>query len=355
MTWSSKAVVLLGCMTLAACSGGGGRKPVGDAGAGDGSNFNTPIKVPGQTILPGDSVDLDGDGNADGVGIDLDGDGVADGIDTDGDGVIDQLIPRPTDGGTTGIMVPTNPTAPTDPSDPVGSVLCNGVPCQCNDGIDNDNDGVTDLGDPECVSSWDNDEGSLATGISGDNRDEACQDCFFDGNSGSGNDGCRLPTSCLLEGNNSSGRGSCSSCEQTDKCKNFCQAFTPNGCDCFGCCDVNLGGTIKHVLLEAGCDINGTELSNCTQCVPSVSCVNTCGRCELCPGKTVADLPADCGSPTPPADGGTVPGTDGGTPPPPPPPYTCDNGGTVCGAGLPACAAGSLCQFGCCVLVPILI
>ncbi len=354
MTWSKKALILVGCMALAACSGSGGRgaTKLDDAGSRDGSLVGDLIKVPGDLILPGDEVDLDGDGAADGVGVDLDGDGTADGIDTNGDGVIDQLIPHPpVDGGsTTGITVP---------SDPVGSVLCNGLPCGCNDGLDNDADGVTDLADPECVSSWDNDEGSLATGIPGDNRDEACQDCFFDGNSGSGNDGCRLPTSCLLLGNNSSGRGSCSSCEQTDKCKNFCEAYTPNGCDCFGCCGINVGGTVKHVLLETGCDINGTQLSNCTECVPSTTCVNTCGRCELCPGKTINDLPADCAPtpPTPGTDAGTGGGTDGGTgePPPPPPPFTCEGGATVCGSGLAACDSGSLCQFGCCVRVPILI
>ncbi|MDC7124157.1 MAG: hypothetical protein PQJ46_01225 [Spirochaetales bacterium] len=36
------------------------------------------------------SVDIDGDGTADGTAIDIDGDGVADGIDTDGDGLIDE-------------------------------------------------------------------------------------------------------------------------------------------------------------------------------------------------------------------------------------------------------------------------
>lgn len=349
MTWS-RAFAVVGCVALVACSGGGGgkgtKKPV-DGGPGDGATGNG-------AFLPGVDIDLNGDGMPDGVAVDSDGDGVADGVDVDGDGIIDQPLPAGPDGGTTGISFPTDPT---------GSVLCGTAACQCNDGIDNDGDGVTDLGDAECVSSWDNDEGSLATGISGDNRDGACQDCFFDGNSGSGDDGCRTPTSCILDGTAESGRGSCSKCEQTDQCKNFCQAFTPNGCDCFGCCDVNLGGTIKHVLLEAGCDINGTQLDNCTECVPSTTCVNTCGRCELCPGKSIDDLPADCVPPPPVgSDGGTGTGSDGGTgtgdggtTTPPPPPYTCDDGGSVCGAGLPECPSDSLCQFGCCVRIPILI
>jgi hypothetical protein len=245
-----------------------------------------------------------------------------------------------------------------------GQVLCGNSVCQCSDGLDSDQDGLTDLQDPECVSSNDNDESSFATGISGDNRDDACQDCFFDGNSGSGDDGCRLPSSCLVtKGDATSGRGkNCSTCDSaTDQCKNFCQQYTPNGCDCFGCCGVNLGsGIVKNVLLSAGCSISGSNTTGCTECVPSTACVNTCGRCELCPGKTLADLPADCaststrdgGTGTPSGDGGTgTPSGDAGTGVPVP---SCDNGEASCGQGLPACATGSSCTFGCCIKVPIL-
>src|SRR5262245_51657642 len=70
---------------------------------------------------------------------------------------------------------------------------------QCTDELDNDNDGLTDGFDPECTSAADNDEGSFATGIPGDNIDPKFQDCFFDGNSGAGNDGCRYHTCCLLD------------------------------------------------------------------------------------------------------------------------------------------------------------
>lgn len=349
MAFRTSAVAVVGCLMWVACSGSSASAPkrstedasVDASAAADASR----VKQPGDVIKGGDEVDLDGDGTADGVAIDEDGDGVIDGIDTDGDGKVDQPLPTG-DGGVTGVPFPTDPT---------GTVLCGDAPCACNDGLDNDMDSVSDLADPECVSSWDNDEGSLATGIPGDNRDEACQDCFFDGNSGSGNDGCRLPTSCLTEGNASSGRGSCNKCEQSDQCKNFCEAYTPNGCDCFGCCDVLVGSTVKHVLLEAGCDLNGTKLENCNECVPSTTCVNLCGRCELCPGKTINDLPADCAPPAGGGDAGTGDGTDGGTIKPPPPSYTCDSGETLCGSGLPACPNGSLCQFGCCVQTPIIL
>ncbi|MDB4972002.1 MAG: hypothetical protein JWN48_343 [Myxococcaceae bacterium] len=238
------------------------------------------------------------------------------------------------------------------PANDAGQVLCGSSPCSCSDGRDNDMDGVTDLADPECVSAWDNDESSFATGIAGDNRDDACQDCFFDGNSGSGNDGCRIPSSCLTDGTASSGQGSCNSCTASAQCKNFCQAYTPNGCDCFGCCAVQVGSNLtKNVLLASGCNIDGNVFTGCTECVPSVSCVNACGRCELCPGKTLADLPPDCGSTH--SDAGVVlgGGADAGTAAPTP---TCDQGETRCGAGLPACTSGEACTFGCCILVPLI-
>jgi hypothetical protein len=236
-----------------------------------------------------------------------------------------------------------------------GQVLCGTAPCACSNGTDDDADGLIDLADPECVSSWDNDESSFATGIPGDNRDTACQDCFFDGNSGSGDDGCRVATSCLVNPNDSSsGRGSCATCTADTMCRNTCQAYTPNGCDCFGCCTVHLGSSItKSVLLAPGCDISGTNTTGCTECVPSTTCGNACGECELCPGKTLADLPASCA--TAGGDAGTS-GGDGGAPgdagvvivP------SCNDGQTTCSTNT-QCAVGYLCQFGCCQLAPILI
>ena len=67
---------------------------------------------------------------------------------------------------------------------------------QCSDGIDNDNDGRIDYADPECVGPNDNDESSYATGIPGDNVDACKQDCFFDGNSGMGDDHCLWQLKC---------------------------------------------------------------------------------------------------------------------------------------------------------------
>ncbi|HTQ03799.1 MAG TPA: hypothetical protein VMI54_08070 [Polyangiaceae bacterium] len=238
---------------------------------------------------------------------------------------------------------------------------------QCSDGIDNDGDGLIDGLDPECTGPWDNDESSFATGIPGDNKDPKWQDCFFDGNSGAGDDRCRYPTTCLT--------GELSQddpqCAVTQACIDNCAPAVPNGCDCFGCCSVELADGSSVDIFEAStCSLaNIDDTTACPRCSKSTLCQNPCGECELCPGKTVDDLPASC---TPPATGtggsdgsggssGTA-GTDstggtsgttgtGGTGSPPPPAYTCDGGQQVCGPGLAACPEGLYCSLGCCTVV----
>ena len=240
-----------------------------------------------------------------------------------------------TGGGMDGSMTTGDGSTPAD-----GTVIPgDGAPgaAACSNGLDDDGDGLADGLDPECSGPADNDEGTFGTGIPGDNRDPDCQDCFFDGNSGAGDDGCNYATTCLTTGLPTSGHGICATCEPTAACVDYCRARTPNGCDCFGCCtvtrtdgstvDILLGGTCSEATLD--------DTTACPRCMKSTMCENTCGRCELCLGRTVADLPADC---TP--DGG-VP--DGGVP------YVCDPGIVPCDtAG--ACPAGYYCTLGCCIL-----
>jgi hypothetical protein len=218
----------------------------------------------------------------------------------------------------------------------------------CSNGKDDDGDDLIDGFDPECTGPWDNDETSFATGIPGDNVDPKWQDCFFDGNSGAGDDDCRYATGCItgeLEATNKD-------CKLTDACIKFCAPLTPNGCDCFGCCSVELpGGGSVDIQAATTCSVaNVDDEDACPRCVKSAACGNTCGRCELCPGKTIADLPEDCG---PTGSGGagsggaaTTGGTGGG------PTYSCDGGEQVCGPGLPGCTLGSYCSQGCCLLQP---
>src|SRR6185295_2832893 len=144
-----------------------------------------------------------------------------------------------------------DPAAPADPNAPdpgglpasvsmtaSGTLLCGNHVCHCSNGIDDDGDGTIDGFDVECTGAIDDDEGSFATGIPGDNRDPKWQDCFFDGNSGAGDDRCRYPTGCLT-GELSQDAPACA---VTETCRNNCQPRTPNGCDCFGCCSVQLPG-----------------------------------------------------------------------------------------------------------------
>ena len=138
-------------------------------------------------------------------------------------------------------------------------ISCPNAAPQCNDGMDNDGDGKIDSLDPECVGPCDNDEGTFATGIPGDNMDACKQDCFFDGNSGMGDDGCEWNLKCdpASPGANAakpcpyeSGFKNCPD-KQSDRCIRNCQKLTPNGCDCFGCCAVSAGGQPVNVMLVA--------------------------------------------------------------------------------------------------------
>ncbi len=212
--------------------------------------------------------------------------------------------------------------------------LCDGGPCQCANGVDDDGDGMADGFDMECTGPLDNDEGTFATGIPGDNRDPKWQDCFFDGDSGAGNDGCRYSTDCLT-GALDQGHPDC---RVTDQCIAFCEPRTPSGCDCFGCCTIRRqDGSAVNVIIGGDCD--ETNLDLCQQCVPTDACDNECGECELCPGKTVADLPDHCWSETPPSDGGS---SSGGTP------FACDNGAQQC-PSTASCPTGYYCLQGCCI------
>jgi len=239
---------------------------------------------------------------------------------------------------------------------------------QCSNGVDDDGDGNSDGFDAECTGPFDNDEGTFATGIPGDNRDPKWQDCFFDGNSGAGDDGCRYSTGCLdgsLEQDDPK-------CTLAQSCIDFCARLTPNGCDCFGCCTLQLpDGSTVDALETSSCSLDKLDDEDaCPRCTKSSQCGNTCGECELCPGKTLADLPAKC---TPPQGTGGASGyggasasggannagngsyggaaAAGGAPSygGAPPAYVCDNGEPTCGPGLPECGSLHYCSFGCCL------
>jgi hypothetical protein len=219
--------------------------------------------------------------------------------------------------------------------------VCRVTDCQshnyaCGDCIDNDEDGLVDARDPDCLGPCHNSETGFNLGIPGANSAPCKQDCYFDQDTGSGNDECYWNHKCdslePLEPNpcNYSKPYPSDTCadwqaEQSQVCLDFCNPLTPNGCDCFGCCE--LGGVYRFIG-SPGCNLS--DLDSCSPCTKVDSCLNTCGKCELCLGKTT--LPAECGTT----------GTDEDK--------RCEDGVQPCGLpGDDACAADTYCITGCCI------
>jgi hypothetical protein len=213
--------------------------------------------------------------------------------------------------------------------DDAGVIQCGKHACACSNTLDDDGDDLLDGDDNECIGPADDDELSFATGSEQD-RESACQDCFFDGNSGAGGDGCRRASSCATAGDARSGSGACKSCDVTPQCAERCRPLTPNGCDCFGCCEVHLDdGQVVDVMLRTGCSLASlADLDVCQRCTKAPECENPCEACELCLGKGPADLPSQCA----------------GSPP------ACADGEPSCDPQRP-CPTELYCQWGCCLPV----
>src|ERR1041385_4943073 len=113
------------------------------------------------------------------------------------------------------------------------------------------------MDDPDCLGPCQNSESMFFGGIPGQNNAGCVQDCYFDQDSGSGNDDCLWSHKCdprsvapdfppegaawAYDPNTvvpRQGRaGDCASLQvQTATCNAVCGPLTPNGCDCFGCC-----------------------------------------------------------------------------------------------------------------------
>jgi hypothetical protein len=255
---------------------------------------------------------------------------------------------------------------------PTVIAACQGHIYQCGDLLDNDGDGLIDPQDPDCLGPCDNTEGSYYGGIPGQAGPACLVDCYFDQDSGSGNDDCHWNHQCdpheadpdyypesqngvTCEYNtNANTPGTSGSCDdiymtQSQACLDYCGPLTPNGCDCFGCCELPAGGG-EYVWL--GSDADNTKTGSCTiadiddptkcqPCLPVAGCLNGCATCELCIGKD--ELPPECGGGGAGGDGGSG-GSGGG--------QEC-NGAQQCGlAGQAPCAAGYYCITGCCQAVP---
>jgi cysteine-rich repeat protein len=156
---------------------------------------------------------------------------------------------------------------------PPGAVLCGNKIYQCGDTIDNDMDGKIDLADPECISACDDDEATFKTNLPGQNK-PCMSDCYFDVNSGPGDDDCTWNLKCDSE--SPGAQLGCpynpnQMCEpkQSQACLDFCLPLVPSGCDCFGCCEI--AGQYIY-LAGAACALD--TIDTCETCTPNQFCHN---------------------------------------------------------------------------------
>ena len=234
---------------------------------------------------------------------------------------------------------------------------CQGKFYECGDCIDNDDDQRADSDDADCTGPCDNTEDSYYGGIPGQNNAPCRQDCYFDQDTGSGNDQCYWSHECdplsvtpdyppsgdsrCVHQPDAEVPGSGSTCEalnavQASPCLDTCLPLTPNGCDCFGCCElpaasgnfVWIGSAVQNVGTCDAAHVN--DPAACHPCTPVPSCLNRCDPCEVCVGRT-SPAPS-CGSSNS---------------------SRCPSSVAACGQpGEPDCDAGFYCVTGCCAAAP---
>ncbi len=262
---------------------------------------------------------------------------------------------------------------------------CQGHVYECGDLMDNDNDGKIDSFDPDCLGPCDNTEGSYFGGIPGQSGPKCAVDCYFDQDSGAGNDDCywdhrcdpnevspgyypepEAGAMCAYDASYSiKNNYACADAQamQSDTCGDICGPLTPNGCDCFGCCVLPNANTPVWLGSEGAngntvCTI--AEVNNpavCHPCVQVAACNNPCDLCEICIGKPEPD--PSC-NPTSSSSATTGTGSTSGTGSTTGSTSTGGGGGTQCPDGIQACGlpgqalcpANAYCVTGCCQIIP---
>lgn len=229
---------------------------------------------------------------------------------------------------------------------PCQTTLCRGKMYQCGNCSDDDDDGLIDARDPDCLGPCDDDELGLSTGLAGSQAAACRQDCYFDGDNGAGNDKCEWSHACdilsVAPDYPPSGEARCKygaamgvdcagrAATQEPACIDTCLPLVPNGCDCFGCCELP-GGSGNYHFIGGGRGAEGCQRETlndallCPPCTPVPSCFNDCGECETCVGK----LPESTCNPD----------------------SACPNGARACSPEAP-CDYGNYCVTGCCVKAP---
>jgi hypothetical protein len=206
---------------------------------------------------------------------------------------------------------------------------CNGTLNACNDGEDNDGDGTVDLFDPECTSICDGDEASYHVPEYG--NPDCKLDCFFDDNSGQGDDQCIHDLKCDEEspGVNIGCSYSRTNCPEepappSEQCLSACEPLVPPGCDCFGCCTFTTVDGPVDLFLQSHPDCRHDNLGACLPCTSVIDeCGNPCtpDACEICIGESAP--PKGCLT------------------------NTCDNGNAC--TTHDDCACEEVCHLGCCL------
>jgi hypothetical protein len=369
-------VLLTSCGNGGEAANGDGAVATGDAAEGSAAGDETPDGA----VPPGEaSASADGatGGGAAGGGTTADG-GTSTVVDVDDATVVTGWTS--TDGG---LVVVREGGVVIEEEDGTTVVCyettCDGRLLECGDCVDNDGDGKVDWRDRECLGPCDNTEGPvLIAGVGGVTGSTCHVDCYFDyGNGpGTGSDDCWWDHRCdPLEPEapaceyNEQGTNNPRMCpdDQSETCSDICIPYTPNGCDCFGCCtfpelagagengeDVYVWIGAKDESHQGTCTFDDVlDRDKCPACTPVPNCLNKCGLCEVCVGKPLPDpscfrapdggvLDPDAG--TVDVDGGTVPGGDYAVP------GQCPEGQVPCGLpGQAICDPGYYCISGCCV------
>lgn len=227
---------------------------------------------------------------------------------------------------------------------------CTPFACQahtyaCGNCLDDDGDTSADWADPDCLGPCDNNEAGFHLGIPGGDSRPCGLDCYFDQDQGSGNDQCNWDQRCdpavpdpgCPYQDPPPSSATCPSVQDPD-CLTICMPLVPNGCDCFGCCELPAGsGRWVFIGTTDTEDVPTCDLAHmsddalCRPCTPVEDCLNGCGPCELCLGRT--ELPPECFG-----------GEDGGVPG-----ERCPPDIQPCGLpGDPLCPETTYCITGCC-------